>query len=164
MLVAVDHVPIRTNDKMRESRLFPSMWTYVRRNVVSIFRIYSHVRAAARLHDARRGLGIVALVVVGALRLVLLLQGDGAGHVQSLILGAVLFNAASVLAALGIIGDLLSGQRMMSQRIFERVRRVELAARRRRPRTTSPAPTTTGQAPTTGARAAATARPRSTRR
>ena len=41
MTVAVDHVPIRTNAKTRESRLFPSMWSYVRRNGVSIFRIYS---------------------------------------------------------------------------------------------------------------------------
>src|SRR3954467_13098290 len=41
MTVAVDHVPIRTNAKLRESRLFPSMWTYIRRNGVSIFRIYS---------------------------------------------------------------------------------------------------------------------------
>src|SRR5919199_4917566 len=41
MLVAIDHVPIRTNPKMRESRLFPSIWAYVRRNTVSIFRIYT---------------------------------------------------------------------------------------------------------------------------
>src|SRR5690349_11292648 len=41
MTVAVDHVPIRTNAKTRESRLFPSMWSYVRRNGDSIFRIYS---------------------------------------------------------------------------------------------------------------------------
>src|ERR671917_536628 len=40
-LVAIDHVPIGTNPKTRESRLFPSMWAYVRRNMVSIFRIYS---------------------------------------------------------------------------------------------------------------------------
>src|SRR5215213_409397 len=31
MLIAVDHVPIKTNEKLRESRLFPSMWTYIRR-------------------------------------------------------------------------------------------------------------------------------------
>src|SRR5204863_2290787 len=36
MTVAIDHVPIRTNGKLRESRLFGSMWTYVRRNSVSI--------------------------------------------------------------------------------------------------------------------------------
>ena len=53
LLVAIDHVPIRTNEKTRESRLFPSMWSYVRRNAVSIFRIYSHVRAAAGLHVDR---------------------------------------------------------------------------------------------------------------
>src|SRR5947209_8985037 len=41
LLVATDHVPIRTNPKLRESRLFPSMWAYVRRNSVSILRIYS---------------------------------------------------------------------------------------------------------------------------
>src|SRR3712207_8216685 len=39
--IAVDHVPIRTNAKTRESRLFPSMWSYVRRNRLSIFRIYT---------------------------------------------------------------------------------------------------------------------------
>jgi hypothetical protein len=52
--------------------------------------------------------------------------GHGEGHVQSLILGAVLFNVATVLAALGVLGDLISGQRTTLQRIFERVRRVEL--------------------------------------
>ena len=41
LLVAVDHVPIRTNAKTRESRLFPSMPAYIRRNGLSIFRIYS---------------------------------------------------------------------------------------------------------------------------
>src|SRR5213080_1999284 len=41
LLVAIDHVPVRTNPKTRESRLFPSMGAYVRRNAVSIFRIYA---------------------------------------------------------------------------------------------------------------------------
>ena len=40
-LVAVDHVPVGTNGKLRESRLFGSMSSYVRRNVVAIFRIYT---------------------------------------------------------------------------------------------------------------------------
>ena len=41
LLVAIDHVPVRTNPKTRESRLFPSMGAYVRRNAISIFRIYA---------------------------------------------------------------------------------------------------------------------------
>ena len=53
-------------------------------------------------------------------------EGNGKGHVQSLILGAVLFMAAVVLWALGVIGDLLAAQRVMTQRTYERVRRIEL--------------------------------------
>ena len=41
LLVAIDDVKIGTNPKTRESRLFPSMWSYVRRNSLSIFRIYA---------------------------------------------------------------------------------------------------------------------------
>ena len=53
-------------------------------------------------------------------------SGGVAGHIQCLIFGAVLFNAAMLLGALGVIGDLLSAQRIMLQRTFERVRRIEL--------------------------------------
>jgi len=125
MLVAVDHVPVRTNPKLRESRLFPSTAAYVRRNGISIFRIYALYEPLKVFMSAAALVGVGALVV-WARFLVFWLQGDGAGHVQSLILGAVLFNAAMLLGALGVIGDLLSGQRIMLQRVFERVRRVEL--------------------------------------
>jgi hypothetical protein len=54
------------------------------------------------------------------------IEGNGKGHVQSLILGAVLFIAAVVLWALGVIGDLLAAQRVMTQKTFERIRRIEL--------------------------------------
>jgi hypothetical protein len=125
MTVAIDHVPIRTNAKTRESRLFPSMWSYVRRNGISIFRIYSMYEPLRVFMTLALLDGIVATAVWTRF-FVAWVQGDGAGHVQSLILGAVLFNAAVVLFALGIIGDLMSGQRIMLQRTFERVRRLEL--------------------------------------
>src|ERR671925_948144 len=41
MTVAIDHVAIKTNPKTRESRLFRSMWSYVRTNAASIFRVYA---------------------------------------------------------------------------------------------------------------------------
>jgi glycosyltransferase involved in cell wall biosynthesis len=125
MTVAVDHVPVRTNQKLRESRLFPSMWTYIRRNGVSIFRIYAMYEPLRVFMTAAILIGLVAAIVWGRFAY-FWLSGDGGGHVQSLILGAVLFNAAMVLAALGVLGDLLSSQRITLQRIFERVRRVEL--------------------------------------
>jgi glycosyltransferase involved in cell wall biosynthesis len=123
--VAIDHVPVRTNPRLRESRLFPSTASYVRRNGTSIFRIYAMYEPLRVFMTAALLLGLVA-AVVWVRFLVAFVQGDGDGHIQSLILGAVLVNAAVVLAALGIIGDLLSGQRIMLQRVFERVRRVEL--------------------------------------
>src|ERR671938_944023 len=101
------------------------MWTYIRRNGVSIFRIYALYEPLRVFMTAALIVGVVALAVWGRF-FYFWVSGDGGGHVQSLILGAVLFNAAMVLAALGVLGDLLSGQRIMLQRVFERVRRIEL--------------------------------------
>jgi glycosyltransferase involved in cell wall biosynthesis len=151
LLVAVDHVPIRTNDQLRESRLFPSMWAYVRRNTVSIFRIYA-MYEPLRVFMTVAALLLVPALVVWIRFLYFYLQGDGAGHVQSLILGAVLFNAAMVVGALGIIGDLISGQRTMIQRTFERVRRIELELGVP-PSHYEPGAHGTGVDPTTGAHA-----------
>jgi glycosyltransferase involved in cell wall biosynthesis len=156
MLVAVDHVPVRTNPQLRESRLFPSMWSYIRRNAFSIFRVYAMYEPLRVFMTAAVLVGLVAAAVWGRF-LWFLLQGDGAGHVQSLILGAVLFNAAMVLAAMGVLGDLLSGQRTMLQRVFERVRRLELELGVP-PSHYEPGAEPTGQQPTTGARAGARGR------
>ena len=127
LLVAVDHVPIRTNPKTRESRLFPSMGAYVRRNAISIFRIYAQYEPLKVFWGGAVVIGLLAAAVWIALPRRLRSSGEGAGHVQSLILGAVLFIAAMLLGALGVIGDLLAAQRTLSQRTFERVRRIELA-------------------------------------
>jgi hypothetical protein len=127
------------------------MWTYIRRNGISIFRIYAMYEPLKVFMSAAAVLGVASLVVWGRFAY-FFLQGDGAGHVQSLILGAVLFNAAMVLAALGVLGDLLSGQRITMQRIFERVRRVELELNVP-PSHYEPGAKPTGQEKTTGARA-----------
>jgi len=125
LLVAVDHVPVRTNPKTRESRLFPSTGAYVRRNAISIFRIYAQYEPLRVFWSLASVIGLAA-IGVWIRFVVAYAEGNGKGHVQSLILGAVLFIAAIVLWALGVIGDLLAAQRVMTQRTFERVRRIEL--------------------------------------
>jgi glycosyltransferase involved in cell wall biosynthesis len=152
LTVAVDHVPIRTNEKTRESRLFPSMWSYVRRNSVSIFRIYSMYEPLRVFMTAAAIVAFAALVVWGRFVYLGLFGSGWGGHVQSLILGAALFNAAMLLGALGVIGDLLSGQRIMLQRVFERIRRVELELGVE-PSHYEPGAEATGHEPTTGAHA-----------
>jgi glycosyltransferase involved in cell wall biosynthesis len=149
MLVAVDHVPIRTNEKTRDSRLFPSMWAYVRRNTVSIFRIYTlyeplRVFLFAALITALLGAGIWIRF------LIFVIQGESSGHVQSLILGSTLFIIAVQFVALGVIADILGGVRLLQQRVLERVRRVELHLGVE-PSHYEPGASETGQAATTGA-------------
>src|SRR5258708_4852219 len=97
-LVAIDHVPVRTNPTTRESRLFPSMGSYVRRNAVSIFRIYAQYEPLRVFWSLALviGLGSVGVWIRCA---VAYPEGNGEGHVQSVILGAVLFIAAVVRVA-----------------------------------------------------------------
>jgi len=126
LLVAVEHVPVRTNPKTRESRLFPSTAAYVRRNALSIFRIYSQYQPLKVFWGGAVLFGTAAVGMFTYFIVDFISRGGHAGHVQLLIAGAVLFNAAMLLGALGVIGDLLDAQRIISQRTFERVRRIEL--------------------------------------
>src|SRR5215210_3216472 len=126
MLVAVDHVPIRTNAKLRESRLFPSTAAYVRRNSVSIFRIYAMYEPLRVFLAAAAVAALVGAVIWGRFLYLFFFSDNPGGHIQSLILGSTMFIVAVQLAALGVIGDILAGTRVLQQRVLERVRRVEL--------------------------------------
>ncbi len=119
-------VPIRTNPKTRESRLFPSTASYVRRNALSIFRVYSQYQPLKVFWSGAIVMGVAAVAVFIRFLVAFIQNPDASRYVQSLIIGGVLFNAAMLLGALGVIGDLLDAQRTLSQRTFERVRRIEL--------------------------------------
>jgi len=151
MLVAVEHVPIRTNEKTRESRLFPSTWAYVRRNAAAIFRVYSLYEPMRVFFIAAAAVALPA-AVIWARFLYFFFSGEGQGHVQSLILGSTLMIIAVQLAALGVVGDILSGSRVLQQRILERVRRVELTLGVE-PSHYEPGADSAGPARTTGAEA-----------
>jgi glycosyltransferase involved in cell wall biosynthesis len=128
MLVAVEHVPVATNEVLRESRLFDSTSGYVRRNGLAVFRAW------VQYEPLRFFLGLAVLFGLGAAGAFMpfvidfIRTGDTSGHVQSLILGAILTLIAVQMVALGIIGDVLASQRVIMQRVFERVRRLELEA------------------------------------
>ena len=97
MTVAIDHVPIRTNEKLRESRLFPSMWTYVRRNARLDLPHLRDVRAAAGVHDRRACSSACPPLFCGAAGCTSAYfgQGDGAATCSRLIVGDVLFIAVA---------------------------------------------------------------------
>jgi glycosyltransferase involved in cell wall biosynthesis len=126
MLVALDQVEIRTNPQSRGSRLFPSTWNYVRRNALAVFRAYAMYEPLRVFTIAALVLAVAALAAWMPFLIDWILNGDRSGHIQSLILGAVLALASVQMFGLGVVGDALAGQRVMTQRVFERVRRIEL--------------------------------------
>ena len=97
----------------------------MRTNAASIFRIYTSTSRCACSSPRPPSSALGALVVWGRF-FVLFIQGDGQGHVQSVVLGSMLFVVAVQLAALGVIGDLLAANRVLIQRTLERTRRIEL--------------------------------------
>lgn len=125
-LVAVSHVTVGTNEKTRESRLFSSMSSYIRRNMLAIFRIYTGYEPLKVFS------WVASLLVVGAFAAWTPFLWDWAfgpgraGHLQSVVLGAMLFMAAVQVFVLGVLADLIASNRVVSQRTLERVRRIEL--------------------------------------
>jgi len=103
----------------------PCTSDYVSRNAGSIFRIYS-LYEPMRVFFIAAALVALPAAVIWARFLYFFFAGEGEGHVQSLILGSTLMIIAVQLVALGVVGDILAGSRVLQQRILERVRRVEL--------------------------------------
>jgi glycosyltransferase involved in cell wall biosynthesis len=115
--IAVAHVPIQANGPRRQSRLFTNIPTYVKRSIATILRVYA-------LYEPLRTLfylgGIVLSIgMVGVLRfLVFWLIGDGNGHVQSLIISAVLVILGFQVWVVAIVADLISVNRRLSEEIL----------------------------------------------
>ena len=125
MLITVGHVPVQTNPQTRESRLFPSMWTYVRRNGLAIFRVYTMYEPLQVFLVAAAVAAFVG-AIVWVRFFIYFLEGDGGGHVQSVVFGSTMLVIAVQLAALGVVADILAAIRLLLQRTLERVRRLEL--------------------------------------
>jgi len=123
--IAIGHVPVPTNPDTRPSRLFQSIGMYLRRSGSTLVRIYS-------LYEPLRvfwGLGMLAILggsAIGARFLVQYLSGEGAGHIQSLILAAVLLIVGFQTMLIGLVADLIGGNRSLLEDTLFRVRELEL--------------------------------------
>jgi glycosyltransferase involved in cell wall biosynthesis len=117
--MAIAHVPIQVNAPTRESRLFSGTTSYLRKSIPTILRIYA-------LYEPLRTLFYVGgtLFVLGLLGVFRFLSfwfiGEGQGHVQSLIISAVLLIIGFQVWMLGIVADLISVNRRLSEEILYR--------------------------------------------
>lgn len=124
--IALAHVPVRTNSVLRESRLFKSIWAYVRKSIGTIFRIYT-------MYEPLRMFLYIGSVVFGmgvfiGLRFLYfyLFAGKGAGHIQSLILAAILIIVGFQVFMIGLLADLIGANRRLIEEALYRIKKTEL--------------------------------------
>lgn len=122
---AVTSVPIKTNDWLRPSRLVSSIWSYMKRSVVTIVRIFAVYRPF-RFFMTIALVFLVSGFLFGLRFLVFYLTGDGNGHVQSLIFTALLISVGVQIAIFAFIGDLMSANRQILEEIQYKIRRQAL--------------------------------------
>jgi glycosyltransferase involved in cell wall biosynthesis len=124
--LAVGSAPVATNPAVRRSRLFTSTFEYLVRSATQVARAYA-TYAPLRTFLFLAALAFTAALAIFARFLYYFVQDGAAGHIQSLILGGLLAGAAFQVAAIGILGDLLSSNRRLIERVLLRVRRLELS-------------------------------------
>jgi glycosyltransferase involved in cell wall biosynthesis len=142
--LGVMSVPVRTNPPTRPSRLYRGVGTYLRKSATTIFRIYTLYRPLKTFF----AIGMTMLLlgtVIGARFLFHFLGGDRSGHIQSLILAAIFLIAGFQTLLIGLVADLISVNRRLSEEVLVRLKRSESPAaaakpfRRERPAASAPA-------------------------
>lgn len=122
--MAVTSVPVRTNVRLRPSRLMRSLPAYLRRQVLTILRIFVTYRPF--FFFATLGLLVFGAGLLISLRfLYFFVTGDGSGHVQSLILSALLMGSGFFLGLVGLLADLISVNRKLLEDLDARLREME---------------------------------------
>jgi hypothetical protein len=122
--LAIGFVPVRTNGNSRPSRLFRSIPQFVLRSVATLFRVYAMFQPVTVFVSLGALLMLAGTVPIVRF-LYLFLQGHGNGHVQSLVVGGMLFVSGCLAMAFGFLADLVSINRRLLEMTLEKVRRLE---------------------------------------
>ena len=123
--IPIGHVRISTNPERRPSRLFSSIGTYLRRSLATMIRIYA-LYEPLRVFWGLGGICLLGGAVIGLRFSIYYLADGGAGHVQSLILAAVLLIVGFQTLLIGLVADLIGSSRALVEDTLVRVRELEL--------------------------------------
>ena len=115
--IALAHVPVRTNPKLRESRLFTSTTAYVQRSLATMLRVYILYQPLRFFMSFAALFLLVACVLFVRFFLVWLEKPLATGHVQSLLVGGVCAIIGVLFVALGVLADLTA----MNRRLLEEI-------------------------------------------
>jgi len=123
--LAVISVPVGTNPETRESRLFKSIPYFLERSISTIIRMYTMYQPL-RVFFYIGCLFILAGLIPSVRFLMYYFMGKGGGHIQSLILAAILFVIGFQVMMIALVADVVSFNRKLIEETLHRVRRIEL--------------------------------------
>ncbi len=130
--MAIAHVPVETNARTRDSRLFDSLFSYIKKSAATIVRIYAMYEPL----KVFTYIGVFVFsggVALGVRFLYYFFFVDrGIGHIQSLILAAVLMIVGFQVLLIGLLADVISANRKLLEDVVYRIRSLELPPARRR--------------------------------
>jgi hypothetical protein len=126
--LAIEHTPVRTNKKLRESRLFPSIQVYIRRSLVTMLKVYSMYRPL-KVFTISGGIIFLVGFIIGCRYLFFFFQGQTEGHIQSLILSAITLIVGFQIIMMGIAADLIAVNRQLLEDIQLRVKKKEVESK-----------------------------------
>ncbi|MDE7200250.1 MAG: glycosyltransferase family 2 protein [Lachnospiraceae bacterium] len=125
--MAITSVPVRTNAELRPSRLFKSIWAYVKKSMLTILRaymMYKPLKCFTYLAVAPMAAGIL----IGLRFLYYMTLGSAGGHVQSLILGCTLIIIGFLTFMIGLMADVIAANRKILQDTQYHARKAEYDA------------------------------------
>lgn len=133
--LAVAHVRVGVNRKLRDSRLFPNVWSYLKRSASTMVRIYA-------LYEPLKVFAYLGAVVGGA-GLVLLLHflchylttEDPSERFHSLTFGVTLLAMGIFIGLIGVVSDVIAANRKLLEDVQYRLRKWEVDRAREEPRT-----------------------------
>jgi glycosyltransferase involved in cell wall biosynthesis len=123
--MAIMSVPIRTNDFLRKSRLIHSIPAYLARSFNTILRIFMTYKPLS-FFMIPGSISILAGTILGLRFLYFyFFTNTSSGHIQSLILAAVLLILGVFLVTVGLIADLISVNRKLLENVEYRLQRLD---------------------------------------
>lgn len=123
--MAIISVPIRTNPKLRESRLMNSTWGYIKKSILTILRALLMYRPLM-MFSTISGVFLLSGFILGCRFLWLYVTDGGSGHIQSLILTMLLIVIGVQSLMLGFQADVIAANRKLLEDIQFRTKKLEL--------------------------------------
>jgi len=123
--LAVTSVPVGTNPKTRESRLLKSIPRFLERSITTMIRMYTMYQPL-RVFFYIGCLFILAGLIPSIRFLFYYFTSGGTGHIQSLILAAILFVVGFQVLMIGLVADVISFNRRLIEETLLRVKHIEL--------------------------------------